>query len=52
MSETAWREHAYPLKRITIELQGTRHSELASMIQELDEVKEKLLEGFHVGASS
>ena len=41
MPNTAWKEHAYPLRRITIQLQGTRRSELTDIINQLDEVKEK-----------
>jgi len=51
MANAAWKEHAYPLKQITIQLQGTRHSEIRSIIEQLDEVKAKLLEGFVEGTS-
>jgi hypothetical protein len=49
MSNAAWKEHAYPLRRITIQLQGTRQSELTDIINQLDEVKAKLLERFTSG---
>jgi hypothetical protein len=49
MSNAAWKEHAYPLRRITIQLQGTRRSELTDIINQLDEVKAKLLERFTSG---
>jgi hypothetical protein len=44
-SEARWKEHAYPLKHITIEIQATRHFDIESMIKELDEIKVKLMEG-------
>jgi hypothetical protein len=49
MANPAWKEHAHPLKQITIRLQGTRRSEVKSIINLLDEVKAKLLEGFTSG---
>ena len=40
-----WIKDAYPLKRITIELQGTPYSELGSLVNQLDEIKQKVLDG-------
>jgi len=45
MANAAWKEQAYPLKQITIRLQGTRRSDINSVISLLDEVKATLLEG-------
>lgn len=41
----SWRAHAYPLKQITIQLQGTRHSSRESMIDQLETVLERLRAG-------
>jgi hypothetical protein len=49
MISDSWKEHAYPLKAITIQIQGTRRSELSSMIAQLDEIKLKLLSGLTQG---
>lgn len=46
----SWKEQAYPLKRITIELQVTRHSDIEGVLHELDEIREKLLEGYKSGS--
>lgn len=40
-----WIEHAYPLQQITIKLQGTRHSERASIIGQLETVLDRLKAG-------
>nr|WP_280971450.1 hypothetical protein [Cupriavidus gilardii] len=45
VSKSAWSCHAYPLQRITIQLQGTRHSERNSIIAQLDTIKARLLAG-------
>jgi|GEM_PF-3019462 len=47
-----WIDHAYPLKRITIELQGTRHSSLDSMLSQLKKVEERIKEGQECGEAS
>ena len=33
--DTSWIAHAYPLQQIRIELQGTRHSDRAAIIDQL-----------------
>ena len=40
-----WREHAYPLKQITIRLQGTRHSDNESIIKQLETITARLRAG-------
>lgn len=40
-----WIEHAYPLQQIRIELQGTRHSKRADVINQLEKVLERLRAG-------
>jgi len=40
-----WREFAYPLKQITIKLQGTRHSDLPHIIAQLDTIRKRLMQG-------
>jgi hypothetical protein len=44
-SNPRWAAHAYPLTVITIELQGTRHSERAWIIDQLGEVIARLRAG-------
>lgn len=48
----AWKQHAYPLQLVTIELQGTRHSDLAAMLAQLDTVRARLLAGALAGEES
>lgn len=38
MPAQSWIEHAYPLKRITVQVQGTRHSDLKNMADQLRQV--------------
>ena len=40
-----WREQAYPLKQITIRLQGTRHSDVPHIVAQLDKIRDRLLQG-------
>ena len=40
-----WRKHAYPLKQITIRLQGTRHSSDESIIKQLETIIARLRAG-------
>jgi len=47
-----WCEHAYPLQQITIKLQGTRHSDRAEIVGQLDEVVARLKAGDVTGESS
>lgn len=49
MTSTAWKQHAYPLQQVTIRLQGTRHSERESVIQQLEGVIARLRNGEVVG---
>jgi len=44
-----WIEHAYPLQQITIQLQGTRHSNPAHVISQLENVLERLRNGDQSG---
>ncbi len=44
-----WKEHAYPLKQITIKLQGTRHSNNEDLIGLLKLVTRRLEEGREQG---
>lgn len=45
MSNQAWQEHAYPLQQVTIQLQGTRHSDPGSIIAQLETVIARLRAG-------
>ncbi len=38
MPSQRWIEHAYPLKRITVHAQGTRHSDLKDMADQLRKI--------------
>lgn len=40
-----WIEHAYPLQQVTVQLQGTRHSDRIAVIQQLERVLERLRAG-------
>jgi len=44
-----WKEHAYPLKGVTIQLQGTRHSTVEDLVHQLDEIKARLMDGYKAG---
>lgn len=52
MSNQAWKDHAYPLQAIKIELQGTRHSNQAEMLAQLKEVVARIERGDVAGESS
>jgi len=45
MSNENWIKHAYPLQQITIQLQGTRHSNREDVIGQLETVLAKLKKG-------
>lgn len=45
MSNENWIRHAYPLQQITVQLQGTRHSDRKSIIAQLETVLERLKQG-------
>lgn len=45
-----WKSHAYPLQQIKIVLQGTRHSDRASIIEQLKDVLAALRAGELRGA--
>lgn len=47
-----WAMHAHPLKQITIKLQGTRHSEPATMLQQVEEVVGRIKNGDTQGEAS
>lgn len=47
-----WEEHAYPLQLITIELQGTRHSEREHILSQLEEIVERIKSGHECGEKS
>jgi len=48
----SWEQHAYPLQLVTIELQGTRHSDMATMLAQLDQVRERIMAGALAGEVS
>lgn len=41
----SWIDHAYPLQQVTIKLQGTRHSDRAGIIKQLETVVQRLNAG-------
>ncbi|MHB1371663.1 MAG: hypothetical protein ACYC4S_10870 [Rhodoferax sp.] len=45
MSNESWIAHAYPLKQVTIRLQGTRHSDKAAIVSQLETVLARLKAG-------
>ena len=45
-----WVRHAYPLQQLTIKLQGTRHSDKAAVIAQLEDVFSRLKAGDTSGA--
>lgn len=49
MTNAAWVEHAYPLKQVFIQLQGTQHSSRESVVQQLETVLAKLKAGERQG---
>lgn len=52
MASQAWKDHAYPLQLVTIELQGTRHSDKDAILAQLQEVVERIKQGDTKGESS
>ena len=49
MSSEEWIAHAYPLQQVTIKLQGTRHSDKAAIIGQLETVLARLKAGDKAG---
>ena len=49
MATEDWKNHAYPLKAIQIQLQGTRHSDITDMLASLKRVKECVERGDKTG---
>lgn len=49
MPSKDWIEHAYPLQLITVQVQGTRHSELSVMAKELRRVADMIDAGLLTG---
>lgn len=49
MPNEDWIQHAYPLQQITIHLQGTRRSDRAAVIDQLETVLERLRRGERAG---
>ena len=45
MSSEEWISHAYPLQQVTIKLQGTRHSDKAAIVGQLEPVLARLKAG-------
>ena len=49
MNNKDWIAHAYPLQQVTIKLQGTRHSDKAAVIGQLETVLARLKAGDSAG---
>ncbi len=49
MPSEEWIEHAYPLQQLTIKIQGTRHSNRSSLINQLKTVVARLESGEMAG---
>lgn len=45
MANENWMRHAYPLQKITVQLQGTRHSDRNTIIEQLEVVLARLKRG-------
>lgn len=45
MTTQEWIAHAYPLQQLTVHVQGTRHSDRAAMIEQLETVIARLRAG-------
>ena len=45
MSNQSWKDHAYPLQQITVQLQGTKRSSRSAIIAQLETVLAKLRAG-------
>lgn len=50
MVSQEWIEHAYPLQQITVQIQGTRHSDRAALIDQLETVIARLRTGEQRGS--
>lgn len=50
MASQEWIEHAYPLQQITIEVQGTRHTDRAALIDQVETVVARLRAGDQSGS--
>jgi hypothetical protein len=49
MTNDNWIVHAYPLQQVTLKLQGTRHSDKAAIIGQLEAVLARLKAGDTAG---
>lgn len=49
MANKNWIEHAYPLQQITVQLQGTRHSNRQAIIEQLEVILARLKSGDQQG---
>jgi hypothetical protein len=45
MPSQSWIDHAYPLQKITVQLQGTKHSDRSDVIEQLEKVLARLRAG-------
>jgi hypothetical protein len=52
MTNKAWIEHAYPLKQVFIQLQGTRQSSREEVVELLETVVAKLKAGHTTGGDN
>ncbi|WP_431229188.1 hypothetical protein [Burkholderia contaminans] len=50
MASEEWIEHAYPLQQITIAVQGTRHTNRATLVDQLETVIARLRAGDQSGS--
>lgn len=50
MVPQAWIKHAYPLRQITVQIQGTRHSDRAAVNEPLETVIARLRAGDQRGS--
>lgn len=51
VANDSWVQHAYPLQKITVQVQGTRHSNRQALISELETALERLKRGDESGES-
>lgn len=51
MANESWMKHAYPLQQITVQLQGTRHSDRDAVIDQLEKILVRLKSGELSGES-
>ncbi len=49
MPSQSWIDHAYPLQKVTVQLQGTKHSDRADIIGQLETVLARLRSGDLMG---